>query len=347
MQRHLVHVGYPKAGSTTLQAWFESRPEVASWATSAEAIARQVAVTDNAPRWVVTSSESLMVPAFERRLLEAVGADQLSADLPREEHGRHAVHHGVGDAGDEVRRARTARSERDEGPGLPSTEPLAARRRRVCARLRTMFGDATILILTRGFRSIIASSYSEVLRWGSALSVEEVVSVYQESPAFEGWRMADVFDYDAALRLYADTFGAESVVVLPFELLRDDPPGFLARLEQRLDLEPRSEQAPWRNRSLSGAELYWYPRFSRGVERATATLGRPGTALRRTYYERVIRSGRLERSVDVLSRVLGTPTVNPADHIPEEVVETCRGRASSFATNPDYATYAVEYLNDR
>jgi hypothetical protein len=303
MQRHLVHVGYPKAGSTTLQAWFESRPEVVfahdaiGGVTSAAAIARQVAVADNAPRWVVTSSEWLMVPA--------------------------------------------------EGPGIPPTEPIAARRRRVCARLRTMFGDATILIVTRGFRAIIASSYSEVLRWGLALSVEEFMSLYQESPAFEGWRVTDVFDYDAALRLYADTFGAESVVVLPFELLRDDPRGFLARLEQRLDLEPRSEQAPWHNRSLSGAELYWYPRFSRGVERAANRLGRRGTALRRTYYERVIRRGRLERSVDVLSRVLRTPTVNPADHIAEEIVETCRGRASSLATNPDYAPYAVEYLNDR
>jgi hypothetical protein len=303
MQRHLVHVGYPKAGSTTLQAWFESRPEVVfahdaiGGVTSAAAIASQVAVTDNAPHWVVTSSEWLIHPS--------------------------------------------------DGPGIPPTEPIAARRRRVCARLRTMFGDATILIVTRGFRSIMASSYSEVLRWGLALSVEEVLSLYQESPAFEGWRAADVFDYDAPLRLYADTFGAESVVVLPFELLRDDPRAFLARLEQRLDLEPRSEQVPWHNPSLSGAALYWYPRFSRGVERATARLGRPGRALRYRCYGRAVRSGRLERSVEVLSRVLRTPTVNPADHIPAEVVETCRGRASSLATNPDYAPYAAEYLNDR
>jgi hypothetical protein len=44
---------------------------------------------------------------------------------------------------------------------------------------------------------------------------------------------------------------------------------------------------------------------------------------------------------------LRTPTVNPADHIPEEIVETCRGRASLLATNPDYPPYAAEYLNDR
>jgi hypothetical protein len=314
MQRHLVHVGYPKAGSTTLQAWFESRPEVVfardaiGGVTSAEGIVGQVAVTDDTPSWVVTSAERLIAPA-----VEAPG---------------FAPCRGLGDH-------------------LPRMEPIAALRRRVCARLRAMFGDATILIVTRGFHSEMASSYSEVLRWGPALSVEEFVSLYQESPAFEGLRPADVLDYDAALRLYADTFGAENIVALPFELLRDDSPGFLARLEQRLELEPRSDQAGWHNRSLSGAELYWYPRLSRRVERAANRLGRRGTALRDRYYRRVIRSGRLERSVDVLSRALRTPTVDPADHIPAEVVETCRGRASSLATNPDYAPYAAEYLNDR
>jgi hypothetical protein len=234
-----------------------------------------------------------------------------------------------------------------DSPGIAPTEPLATRRRRVCARLRTMFGDATILIVTRGFHSVMASAYSEVVRWGRTLSIRECVSLYQDSPAFEGWRAADIFDYDAAVRLYTDTFGAERVVVLPFELLRDDPRGFLARLEQLLDLEPSPEQPPWRNRSLSVAELYWYPRFARTVERATSRLGTPGKVLRYKGYERAVGSGRLERPVDVLSRVLRTPTVNPANEVPPEVVETCRGRASSLATNPDYAPYAADYLNDR
>jgi hypothetical protein len=302
MQRHLVHVGYPKSGSTTLQAWFESRPELVyapdaiGSVTSAPAIASQVAGTDDAPHWVVTSSEWLIVPT--------------------------------------------------DAPAAPPTEPIAARRRKVCARLRTMFGDATILIVTRGFAGVIASAYSEVLRWGLAYSFEEVVSLYQDSPEFEGWRAADIFDYDASLRLYTDTFGAENVVVLPFELLRDDPRGFIARIERILELEPRSEQPPWQRPSLSGAEMYWYPRFSRAVERTTSRLGRPGRRLRYGYYPWAVGTGRLERSADVLTRILKTPTVHPADELPRHVVETCRGRASSLAANPDYAPYAADYLND-
>jgi hypothetical protein len=29
MSRHLVHIGYPKAGSTYLQRWFASHPQLA------------------------------------------------------------------------------------------------------------------------------------------------------------------------------------------------------------------------------------------------------------------------------------------------------------------------------
>ena len=93
--------------------------------------------------------------------------------------------------------------------------------------------------------------------------------------------------------------------------------------------------------------MYWYPRLARGVERATAPLGRPGRVLERKFKGKVMLSGRFGRSVNVVSRVLRAPTVKPADDIPAEAVESCRGRASSLATNPDYAPYAVDYLNDR
>jgi hypothetical protein len=316
MQRHLVHVGFPKAGSTTLQAWFASRPELVfaheaiGGVTTADGIVQRVAAApDEAPRWLVTSAERLIVPAVE------------GAGIP---YGPH-----------------------EQGPHVLPKEPIAPRRERVCARLRTMFGDATILIVTRGFRSMMASAYSQTVRWGPALSVDEVVALYEESPAFAGVRTADALDYDAAIRTYTETFGAENVMVLPYELLRDDPRAFLSKLEQRLGLEPRSYEAPWLNPSLSGAELYWYPRISRRVERLANRLGGGGTALRRNYYQRVIRAGRLKRSVGVLSRISSTPSIRPADHIPPHVVESCRGLASSLATNRDYAPYAVEYLNDR
>ena len=44
--------------------------------------------------------------ALDVRLLEAVAADQRADHLPGDADQRHGVHEGVGDAGDEVRRAR-------------------------------------------------------------------------------------------------------------------------------------------------------------------------------------------------------------------------------------------------
>ena len=46
-------------------------------------------------------------------LLEAVGADQVGADLAGDEDGRHRVHVGVGDRRDQVRRARAGGGEGD------------------------------------------------------------------------------------------------------------------------------------------------------------------------------------------------------------------------------------------
>jgi hypothetical protein len=103
---------------------------------------------------------------------------------------------------------------------------------------------------------MLASSYSEAVRLGVSLTIEEYLSLYHDDPRFDEWRPADLLDYDATLRLYADAFGEQNVLILPFELPRDDPQVFIARLEDRLGLERRREQLFRLNRSLSQGELY-------------------------------------------------------------------------------------------
>jgi hypothetical protein len=49
-------------------------------------------------------------------LLEAVGADQVGADLPGDEDGRNRIHHRVGDRRDQVGRARARSRKRDADP---------------------------------------------------------------------------------------------------------------------------------------------------------------------------------------------------------------------------------------
>jgi hypothetical protein len=303
MRGHLIHIGYPKAASTALQAWFGSHPQlaykpggIASHYSAPEISRRSALPTEDHVRWLVTSTESLVVPRRDARADESV------------------------------------------------YEPIVVRRRRVCRRLRAMFGGATILVVTRGFQAIIASGYSQYVRTGGTAPIEKLYRDAGDGPQWEGMRPEDYFDYDGTVAMYADTFGQENVIVLPSELLRDDSRAFLGRLEERLGIDTHEVNPPWLNESLSGPELYWYPRFSAALARATAHLGRPGAAVFNRYRAR-IGGDALRRPVDALARLAPSRSVDRQQQLPPRLVERCRGRAASFADDPVYAPYADEYLN--
>jgi hypothetical protein len=67
MSGHLIHIGYTKTGSTSLQAWFQSRREFAYRANGIGGVHNAGEVVSQSrvasmPRWVVTSWENLVVP---------------------------------------------------------------------------------------------------------------------------------------------------------------------------------------------------------------------------------------------------------------------------------------------
>jgi hypothetical protein len=219
------------------------------------------------------------------------------------------------------------------------------RRRRVCRRLRRTFGPASILLVTRGFESILISAYSQYVRVGGTLSLESHYGTVARESRFEGLRPEDVGDYDAAIRLYRCTFGDENVLVLPYELLRDDPTRFLGRIEEHLGLEPKlAPPVPRLNPALTPADLYWYPRISRCVERCADPFRSVGRAVFARYVNRIDR-GPLRRVVRLLARL--TPQRAPYSEqlLPPGLVERFRGRASLLANDPTYQPYSADYLN--
>ena len=129
------------------------------------------------------------------------------------------------------------------------TTPIAASRERVCLALRRMFAQATILIVTRGFRTELASGYSDYIRAGGRLPISELMAPEA------GPYAAAFFDYDAVVSLYEQAFGEEAVIALPYELLRDDPSAFVGVLEGLLGLEPQGVPVSSLNPSLSPASI--------------------------------------------------------------------------------------------
>jgi hypothetical protein len=219
-------------------------------------------------------------------------------------------------------------------------ERIAERQAAVCDTLRTLYPGSRILIVTRGFRAMIYSGYSQYVRTGGALSLDEVCAAHVARCA-RGERLH--LDFDYLIGLYSQAFGAENVIVLPYELLRDDRQRFLAVLEERLGVEHAEADIGRVNPSLSPEEMYWYPRISRALGAAAARAGRgPLRRVERWYVPRAL-DNRLRPLVRLLARARPGRAVTPAG-VSRELLRCYQGKAARLRHDPLYAPYAAEYL---
>jgi hypothetical protein len=294
--KHLLHIGYPKAGSTFLQRWFDTHPQLAhrygalAGLRDMHELARE-GTTRRSVLYRVTSNEEFSAPRPD------AGQERVDYKRPREL--------GVAESQDHV-----------------------------CALLAGLFPNATVLIVTRGFRSMILSSFSQYVRTGG-----DVDLVQKLRPAEKGDepQTTDLWNYDRLIGVYQRAFGMEKVMVMPYELLRDDMGAFIGTLAGRLGIEAIPASPRRVNESLSSTELYWYPRLTRAMQRI------PSRRLYEAYLHAALRNY-LRRPIALLQRLRpGTPFT--ADSIPHEAVAAFRGHAESLRGNPLYAPYAAEYLH--
>ncbi|HEX9985821.1 MAG TPA: hypothetical protein VGF69_21355 [Thermoanaerobaculia bacterium] len=202
----------------------------------------------------------------------------------------------------------------------------------VCRMLAGLFPTASVLIVTRGFRAAVLSMYSEFARNGGNLEFAPFCAHLETvMPSREdGW------DYCYLIGLYTAAFGASNVIVMPYELLRDDPDAFTNTLADRLGVEHFAAPRERVNTSLSPEELYWYPRITRIVKKA---------APRRLFHSYALAAfkNRLRIPIRVLQRLRpGAPVTAAA--VPERLAEAFRGRADCLRDHPLYQAYAPDYL---
>ena len=301
MARHLIHVGFPKSGSTYLQHWFALHPDLSyepgglAGLDSVYGVARLAAVPHKPYRYRVTSYEGLSAP-------------QANAGWSLDYR--------------------------------PDGLPPAARQKHACTILAELFPNATILIVTRGFRSMILSSYSQYLRVGGNLPLVDLLLPAEGSqiqgdgltPAGQYW------NYDRLIEEYRVAFGTDNVIVLPYELLRDNPGEFTAHVERRLSLQPFSCEIGQLNPALSGEELAWYPLLAKSARLLPTKLFK--------LYRNAAFSGRLRGFISLLQRVRPLEPVSGAS-LPQTIVEKYRGWAESLRDEPLFASYHADYLLDR
>jgi hypothetical protein len=296
---HLIHIGYPKTGSTFLRRWFEAHPQLGyiqggiAGFRSVHEIASAAFTAPRDLRYRVTSCEGLASPhpSVGKPFVEYAGLDRTVT---------------------------------------------AAKQAEVAETLGALFPTAVVLMVTRGIRSMIMSSYSQLVRTGGDIDFHsycELVGKWASSGE-------SYWDYNRIIDVYAGCFREGNLIVMPYELLRDDAGGFIRLLEQRLGLEHNPACNGHINPSLSPVELRWYP----WVTRALRALPLP-TPLRRRVelYLRGANGTRLRTAIRVLQRLRPLTPVT-IDMLPDALVESFRGKANRLRDDPLYARYAAEYL---
>jgi hypothetical protein len=192
----LVHIGYHRTGSSWLQKWVFAKPETGfRWTGKAK--------DDDPVRRLITRRWSEFEPEKLRRRFdhrfEEIRAYGLIPVVSFERLSGHACSGGF-DSGE------------------------------IASRIRQVLPEARVLIVVREQRSAIYSNYQRYIRAGGPGSLRQFVCPPTTSnlrvPLFDFRH----FEYHHLIRRYQKLFGADSVLVLAFEQLQQDPRAFVAEI---------------------------------------------------------------------------------------------------------------------
>ncbi|MGB3238363.1 MAG: hypothetical protein WBB29_08710 [Geitlerinemataceae cyanobacterium] len=199
----LIHIGYPKAASTWLQNVVFSDEKAGFFAP-----------------WGLPSGE-----ATEQFVI--ANAFKFSA-----ENARQAFTAGLAEA-----------QRRNLVPVI-SQETLIGSQIRGCYwgkevadRMAATFPDAKILMVIREQKATILSSYREHIKMGETTTLDRFIGAYDRKPGFGPPCQLDYLEYDRTIAYYHNLFGAENVLVLPFELLRHNLQDFGDKIFHFVGLE--------------------------------------------------------------------------------------------------------------
>lgn len=112
--------------------------------------------------------------------------------------------------------------------------------RDIALKLHEVFPDAKILITIREQHAMIVSLYEHFLRMGGLSSLKNFVGAKFHQSLFPAFDIG-FLEYDKCVRFYSDLFGAKSVLALPFELIRKDSLSFLSSIYSFAGIDAPSE----------------------------------------------------------------------------------------------------------
>jgi hypothetical protein len=124
----------------------------------------------------------------------------------------------------------------------------------IAERLAAVFPTARILVIIREQTSMFLSIYKEYVRRGGAASLRQYLAIPSDGYWMPQFRF-EFLEYHRLIRYYQNLFGADSVMVLPYELLKSQPGAFLGRIGEFVGIQAVQPQVRSVNVSVSAFAL--------------------------------------------------------------------------------------------
>lgn len=121
-------------------------------------------------------------------------------------------------------------------------------------RLHEIFPDARILLVIREQSDMLLSMYKQYIQAGGGASFSQFITPRTGAGSIASFRL-DYLEYHRLIGCYQRLFGADDVLVLPYEILRRDPADFLSRIGAFLDADLGPPDSGLQKPSLSAAAL--------------------------------------------------------------------------------------------
>ena len=225
----LIHIGYPKTGSTWLQNGI-FKDETSGFLPVGGAIAQFV--VPNAFRFSAESARRFFEPSLQEALKR-----ELVPVLSQEHLARPAL------------------------GGNYDTKEIAK-------RIHSVFPEARILMLIREQKSTIFSSYAQYIKSGGTPTLQRFIGADIEKPAFQPICRLDHLEYDLLISYYQKLFGSDNILVLPFELFKKNPHDVCLKIINFAEAKGNCENLnAARNVRFKGATLAIKRRLNRFVDK--------------------------------------------------------------------------------
>jgi len=206
----------------------------------------------------------------------------------------------------------------------------------VCKILKGIFRESKVMIVTRNYKDYFRSNYSQYIKGGGDLAFQDYLTKFRH--LFE-----ELLDFNYLIELYASTFGKQEMIVMPYELLRDDIDFFFSFIENKLGLKQFRVANIKVNSSLNSGELSYYRAMSKVAASITEKLKQPYST---KLYENYIRSIRSRYHPWAKLLRYFTNKGKNSLNCPSEYYFAFRGKGSILKNNLLYANYKTEYLLD-